>query len=236
MRIEVTTEREPALTRLELAKREAITRVERLFGGGLFAGGAGVMVIAFADRAEIRVPFSDNRAAVVEAIRSIEATDGATLIGEAIELARAFTMSAKPDEVDPASLEPPAIEVYSDGRIADLGEQTLKPGETVTLPIPLRAESLSLRLPDGTSVPVATRPTGEFSYGPLRTVGIYEAGRDGRPSQRFAVNLLDPPLGNDTVTGRAVDANARSSLWPWVIGLSLVLVLVEWWVYLRRAG
>jgi hypothetical protein len=252
MRIEVTTEREPALTRLELAKREAITRVERLFGGGLFAGGAGVMVIAFADRAEIRVPFSDNRAAVVEAIRSIEATDGATLIGEAIELARAFTMSAKPDEVDPASLEPPAIEVYSDGRIADLGEQTLKPGETVTLPIPLRAESLSLRLPDGTSVPVATRPTGEFSYGPLRAVGIYEAswtepGREGRQSRRFAVNLLDPfesdlaaaaelPLGNDTVTGRAVDANARSSLWPWVIGLSLVLVLVEWWVYLRRAG
>jgi hypothetical protein len=61
------------------------------------------------------------------------------------------------------------------------------------------------------------------------------------------VNLLDPfesdlaaaaelPLGNDTVTGRAVDANARSSLWPWVIGLSLVLVLVEWWVYLRRAA
>ena len=133
-----------------------------------------------------------------------------------------------------------------------LANAGLRPGETVTLPIPLRAESLSLRLPDGTSVPVATRPTGEFSYGPLRTVGIYEAswtepGRDGRQSRRFAVNLLDPaesdlaaaaelPLGNDLVTGRAVTANARSSLWPWVLGLSLVLVLFEWWVYQRRAG
>ena len=566
---DVATEREPTLTRLELAKREAAARVERLFGGGLFAGGAEVMVIAFADRAEVRIPFSDNRAAVLEAIRSIEPTDGATRIGEALQLARAFTLSANPDEVDPASLEPPALELYSDGRIADLGDQAIKPGEvvryrtvgtatarnlamvgvaaerspespdriqvfgalantggeaasadlqlsvdgtvraltpkpvevaaleigkesasaartpgreqvvflpfaqprdavievaqltkddlavddaaalvvppakrlrvamvagaggpgfatrsvlegmaleglvtlsaaefealvdsgetdrhdvyvienhvprdgkplppgryvsfggnpiaglnpygeqanayprtnrdehpifrfvtlddlfiarlqaiapsrdfevlaeastgpmivaherggvrmlhvafdpldsnwpflrsfvnfvpnalewlgsagdalanaglrpgeTVSIPIPARAESLSLRLPDGTVVPVASRGTGEFSYGPLRTVGIYEAswtepGRDGRQSRRFAVNLLDPaesdlaaaaelPLGNDLVTGRAVTANARSSLWPWVLGLSLVLVLFEWWVYQRRAG
>jgi hypothetical protein len=566
---DVATEREPALTRLGLAKREAASRVERLFGGGLFAGGAEVMVIAFADRAEVRIPFSDNRAAVLEAIRAIEPTDGATRVGEALQLARAFTLSANPDEVDPASLEPPALELYSDGRIADLGEQAIKPGEvvryrtvgtatprnlaivgvaaerspespdriqvfgalantggeaasadlqlsvdgavraltpkpvevaaleigkdpgdpprvpgreqvvflpfaqprdavievaqltkddlavddaaalvvppakrlrvamvggsggpgfatrsvlegmaleglvtlsaaefealvdsgetdrhdvyvienhvprdgkplppgryltfggvplaglnpygenenayprtnredhpifrfvtlddlfvsklqaiapsrdfevlaeastgpmivaherggvrvlhvafdpldsnwpflrsfvnfvpnalewlgsagdalanaglrpgeTVSIPIPARAESLSLRLPDGTVVPVASRGTGEFSYGPLRTVGIYEAswtepGRDGRQSRRFAVNLLDPaesdlaaaaelPLGNDLVTGRAVTANARSSLWPWVLGLSLALVLFEWWVYQRRAA
>jgi hypothetical protein len=133
-----------------------------------------------------------------------------------------------------------------------LANAGLRPGETVSIPIPARAESLSLRLPDGTVVPVASRGTGEFSYGPLRTVGIYEAswtepGRDGRQSRRFAVNLLDPaesdlaaaaelPLGNDLVTGRAVTANARSSLWPWVLGLSLALVLFEWWVYQRRAA
>jgi hypothetical protein len=33
-----------------------------------------------------------------------------------------------------------------------------------------------------------------------------------------------------------VTANARSSLWPWVLGLSLALVLFEWWVYQRRAA
>jgi len=128
---DVATEREPGLTRLELAKREAAARVERLFAGGLFAGNPEVMVIAFADRAEVRIPFSDNRAAVLEAIRSIEPTDGPTRIGEALQLARAFTLSANPDEVDPASLEPPALELHSDGRIADLDAQALKPGEVL---------------------------------------------------------------------------------------------------------
>lgn len=122
-------------TRLELAKEEAIRKVEKLFGGGLFAGGTGeVMVIAFADRAEVRAPFSDSRAQVVEAIRSIEPTDGRTRIGEALALARAFTTSLSNPEGGRSEVElvePADLELFSDGRIEDLAEQALRPGENL---------------------------------------------------------------------------------------------------------
>lgn len=119
-------------SRLELAKEAARQRVERLFGGGLFSGSPGqVMVIAFNDRAEVRTPFTDSRVRLLEAIDGIEATDGETTIGAALELSRAFSTNIDPDAVDRPIEAPAALELYSDGRIADLGSQVLKPGETL---------------------------------------------------------------------------------------------------------
>ncbi len=121
-------------SRLDLAKADAIARVEKLFGGsGLFSGSAGeVMVIAFADRAEVRCPFSDSRSQVIDAIRGIQPTDGRTKIGEALQLARAYTTSVDPDKVDPTMVEQAALVIFSDGRIADLAEQATKAGEQIT--------------------------------------------------------------------------------------------------------
>lgn len=120
-------------TRLDLAKEEAVRKVEKLFGGGLFAGGSGeVMVIAFADRADVRCPFSESRTQVVDAIRSIEATDGRTRIGEALSLARAFTTSLSNPEGGRSEVElvePADLELFSDGRIEDLANQALRPAE-----------------------------------------------------------------------------------------------------------
>ncbi|MDZ4754337.1 MAG: BatA and WFA domain-containing protein [Phycisphaerae bacterium] len=131
--IDVSEDRTKPTSRLELAKTDAIARVEKLFGGsGLFSGSAGeVMVIAFADRAEVRCPFSDSRTQVIDAIRGIEATDGRTKIGEALQLARAYTMSVDPDKVDPTAVEQAALVVFSDGRIEDLDAQAKKTGEEI---------------------------------------------------------------------------------------------------------
>lgn len=128
-----TVDGEGAKPRLDEAKRLAKDRITKLMSGGLFSGAPSeVMVIAFAERAEVRSPFSGSREAVLASVDAIEPTDGASRIGEALTLARAFTTQVNPDAVDAAPERPAQLELFSDGRIADLGQQTLRDGEGLT--------------------------------------------------------------------------------------------------------
>lgn len=127
-----TTDAPGGRTRLEEAKRLAKERISKLMSGGLFSGAPSqVMVMAFSDRAEVRSPFSGSLAQVLESVDGIEPTDAPTRIGEALTLARAFTTQVDPDAVDPNPERPAQIELFSDGRIADLRDQTLRAGETL---------------------------------------------------------------------------------------------------------
>ena len=124
-------------TRLALAKDAAKTRVRELLGGGWFSSRASdVMIVAFGLRAEIRAPFTDSIASLEAAIDAIEPTDEVTKLGEAIELARAFTTNlnlndARGEENNTTSGPLPTLELYSDGRIADLGQFALREGEGI---------------------------------------------------------------------------------------------------------
>ncbi|MHC4414804.1 MAG: VWA domain-containing protein [Planctomycetota bacterium] len=121
---------EGVATRLDDAKRRARDRVETLYGRGLFGGPAGqTMVIAFSDRAEVYCRFTDSKPQLLAAIDRIEPTHGESRIAEALTLARAYTTNVDPDSDRPVG-EPAALELFSDGRIADLAEQVLR-GETL---------------------------------------------------------------------------------------------------------
>jgi hypothetical protein len=116
--------------RLDEAKRIALERVRDLHGGGIFSGAAPeIAVIAFAGGAEVLAPYTDNAAQVRDAIAGIRPTDEASRVGEALELARAFTAVTRPDDPDARPAAPPVIELVSDGRIEDLSEQVLRDGE-----------------------------------------------------------------------------------------------------------
>ncbi len=119
-------------TRLDVARDAAIERIEALNSGGLFGGGdAEIMVVAFADDATIMTPFTDSEATAIAAVRAIVPTDGRSVIGPALELARAFTTIVDPDaQVEPGEA-PAALELWTDGRIADLDEQVLRSGESL---------------------------------------------------------------------------------------------------------
>ncbi len=119
-------------TRLDIAKHAAIDRVHELLGGGFFAPRAGdVMVVAFASRAEVRAPFTDSVADLEKAIQSITPTDEETRLGEALEVARAFSTNVDPDRPDRTVAAPARLELYSDGRFADLAQLTLRPMESL---------------------------------------------------------------------------------------------------------
>ena len=68
----------------------------------------------------------------------------------------------------------------------------------------------------------------------------------GQPDRFFAVNLLDSkesniePQRQIVLSGQEVKAEERElsranlSLWPFLIGLALILVCLEWIVYNRK--
>ena len=128
---------DPPQTRLALAKTAAKARVRELLGGGWFSKGASdVMIVSFGLRAEIKAPFTDSIGALETAIDGIAPTDEVTKLAEALELARAFTSNlnlndARGEENLAAAGPLPTLELYSDGRIADLGTFALREGEGI---------------------------------------------------------------------------------------------------------
>ena len=90
------------------------------------------MIVTFGTRAEIRAPFTAVVQTLETAIDAIEPSDEATVLAEALALARAFTTNDRPDEVKSGLREaPPTLELYSDGRIEDLDTLALREGEGV---------------------------------------------------------------------------------------------------------
>jgi hypothetical protein len=117
-------------TRLDEAKRRAKQRIEELYSGGMFTGGGGeTMIIAFSDKAEIYSRFTSSKQQLLAAIDRIEPSDGETRIAEALKLARAYTTNPNPDLPQPIA-DPATLELFSDGRIADMTDQVLR-GETL---------------------------------------------------------------------------------------------------------
>jgi len=118
-------------TRLAEAKRQAIARVRALHGGGLFAGPApSIMVIAFASEASVLCPLTDSAGQAIAAIESIEGTDEVSAMSGAVELVRSFSANDGEDGATNSSA-PTVFELYSDGRIGDLADLSLRDSERV---------------------------------------------------------------------------------------------------------
>lgn len=136
--------------------------------------------------------------------------------------------------------------------------QTMQPGGVLSERVPPGASEVRVRLPDGTHAEAGQpAPDGTVVFGPLEKAGVYQlswAGQagptdatvGGRAIRPFAVNLLDT---NESDVGTApklemasaeVHAAAQQELkvarplWPWLLLGSLVVALLEWFVYNRK--
>lgn len=129
---------------------------------------------------------------------------------------------------------------------AEVERGPTRPGETLRIPLPPDATEALLLLPaDGGRVPLKPDASGVAYFGGAERVGIYCVEKGVPGLDRFAVNLEDEsesdiaPPEVVKIEGRPVQTIAaiRTStpeVWRWFVGVVLVLVLLEWWVYNRR--
>ncbi len=132
------------------------------------------------------------------------------------------------------------------GGATEAADEQLRPGATLRIPAVAGTDSVRVVRPDKRRVTVSPGADGVAYYGETNRVGIYRVD-DGVPGRdRFAVNLEDPweseiapptePLrvGSQEIAQMELIKTATPEVWRWFVGVALVLVLLEWWIYNRR--
>lgn len=114
-------------TRMEHTRDAAAAFVANL------PAGSRAMVVSFADRANVVCSFTDDKRRLDRLIREIEPTDACSKIGEALQLAVAYSASLIDERSggvpEAAQQDAADIELFSDGRIADADQQFVTRGQ-----------------------------------------------------------------------------------------------------------
>jgi uncharacterized protein YegL len=130
--------------------------------------------------------------------------------------------------------------------------QGFAPGDALTLRVPATATDLTITPPDGNVTPITpTLDSQQISWGPVRLSGIHLfkwnlPDRSSPVLRPMAVNMLSEQESDirtvDTISigEQVVESTGRRGmryrpLWPWAVGLALTLLMIEWWVYHRKA-
>lgn len=117
----------------------------------------------------------------------------------------------------------------------------LRPGMTAVVEWPT---SLEICTPAGKKIVSASR-SGKVSFAETGELGVYEARAGGKVVRRFAVNLFDPAesdilpgpainVGGVTVSGESGCDAGRVEIWRYLVAVGLVVLLAEWYIYMRR--
>jgi hypothetical protein len=119
-------------TRLDEAKKQARQIVESLRGRTTFSlqdTSDQAMVVAFDSHARVMCNFTSDKRQLIAAIDSIQPTDGESSLAEAVAVAQAFATSPGEDANNRSAETPATLELFSDGRIADLEQILLSAGD-----------------------------------------------------------------------------------------------------------
>lgn len=126
--------------------------------------------------------------------------------------------------------------------------QAVRPGDLKTIKPQLPYPTVTVTSPSNTKNKLRPRGDNTFVYANTENSGIYEVQEPETNSidQLFAVNLMDRQesnlrvrdsldIGFEKVSGTVSDYKpVRKEYWPWLVGLALVILLFEWYVYNRR--
>lgn len=127
------------------------------------------------------------------------------------------------------------------------------PGDSVLIQPQHGIENIQIQDPSGRQFPLNAQESGAL-FSETGESGIYTvtfAGVDGPTGKEkafqdaFAVNLFSPlesdihpaeaiQVGSSPVVAARQGELGQREYWPWLAGLALALLLVEWWLYHRR--
>lgn len=201
-----------APSRFEKARQLALEYVGDMeIGGrfGAFSEPEKVMVIGFADEAQVYTGFTSSKAELISAIEGMQPTHGGSRLEEALNLARAHTVNTDPDRNPMGTTPPAAFKIFSDGRIRDIeslgvredvvyrpiGVQDEAPDNVAIVAIGARRSYL-----DQTEVNVYVR-LANYNFNPVSTAVFLTAGEDLIQSETRALPAatLRPAAPGDTV-------------------------------------
>ena len=134
---------------------------------------------------------------------------------------------------------------------AALTRTQLSPGAALVAHLPADATDLVLTTPSGEVFDLSQQDPARVSWGPVELSGLHEL-RYTRSGTGEEVNWYEsvrlPQVESDANAAQEVvlgmqriestDAGAvrYRPLWPWAIGMCLVILLIEWWIYNRKIG
>ena len=135
---------------------------------------------------------------------------------------------------------------FSPPRVTNVHE-SLPPGAPVAVRFIEDADEIAITRPDSEVVVLPARSSEAVFVDTLQP-GLYDVALrragDTIKLEQFAVNLFDAnesriapvesvTIGTETVTRNVREETGRRELWPWVAGIGLLVLLIEWWVYHR---
>lgn len=123
---------------------------------------------------------------------------------------------------------------------------SLRPGEALSLLRPADAERVVIASPSDQAYSLTPEQT---TFTQTQELGFYAVNffsQDSTRVQYFAVNLFDEgesnirpremiQIGQETVTPSISGQVGQRELWKWLIALALLVLMVEWQVYHRKA-
>lgn len=126
---------------------------------------------------------------------------------------------------------------------------SIRPGKPFRFRLEGAVSKVRVVAPDGSATTVERADSGDFAYYDAALVGPYRIEVDDRPRQTFCVNLFDaeesqtgvgeqPALkaGEFEIAGKQQWETTRLEGWRPFLLVMLALLLVEWYIYGRRAG
>jgi hypothetical protein len=125
--------------------------------------------------------------------------------------------------------------------------RALRPGETITCPVPRGASEARIARPDGETDKLDVADRAQGVYARTDTVGLYRF-RFNDPDETtltYAVNLLDRTestiapnerfrVGTDVIPRQDSIERTNQPLWPYAVMAAIAVLLIEWWIYNRR--
>jgi len=121
------------------------------------------------------------------------------------------------------------------------------PGEAITVRAKAGVETIELTGPLTASVPVRGSASRMVTLPTLPRAGLYRAQGAAPPDELLAVSVLSEvesdnrPRGSVMVNAEGAKAASGSRLspqplWPWLIAAAMVLLVIEWIAWCRRAS
>ncbi|MFT7642341.1 MAG: hypothetical protein ACI9G1_004098, partial [Pirellulaceae bacterium] len=130
---------------------------------------------------------------------------------------------------------------------ADATRSSEQPGASLALRTILPVEYVTVTSPSGKKVKVEREGEAAYRYVNTEELGVYSVTESTSelPSQYFAINIFDSresdiraaekvDLGYEEIEGSSVEEPGKKDIWKWIIGLAIIVLVFEWYVYNRR--